>query len=189
MKKTGIRSWINCTDWKWFRISAYLPTYCTPANDAVSTTLRGGWTRHPSAKKRHHNRRETSETTPHVHHLTFSLQLHRIFHSLLDWNRFNGHLITFLIFIVSFLWHLFNLLIPVTHLNSIKYLKMSERNWGVSKWSTHIILISSSHPPPHIISPVMRGHLPPSANQQQFIARFYICWYNATVIAEKRLNL
>ena len=29
--------------------------------------LRGGWTRQQSAKFHHHNRRETSETTPHLH--------------------------------------------------------------------------------------------------------------------------
>ena len=74
-----------------------------------------------SAKWRHHNRRETSETTPHSSHLkpippshlTFSLQLHRISYSLLDWNRFNGHLITFWMFIVPLLQHLLHLLIPV----------------------------------------------------------------------------
>ena len=32
--------------------------------------LRGGWTRPQSAKWRHHNRRETSETAPHLFHLT-----------------------------------------------------------------------------------------------------------------------
>ena len=65
-------------------------------------------------------------------HLTFSLQLHRISHSLLDWNRFNGHLITFWMFIVPLLQHL-HLLIPVTHFPSVKCLKMSEQNWSVSK--------------------------------------------------------
>ena len=56
---------------------------------------------------------------------------------------------------------------PATHFTSVKCLKVSERNWSVSKWSTHIILISSSHPSPHLISPVDRGSSPPSANQQQ----------------------
>ena len=120
-----------------------------------------------SAKRSRHNRRETSETTPYSSqlkpippfHLTFSLQFHRISHSLLYWNRFNGHLITFLIFIVPLLQHLLYLLIPVTHLTSVKCLKMSEQNWSVSKWSTHIILISSITPHhltqgPGVISPL-----------------------------------
>ena len=46
-------------------------------------------------------------------HLTFSLQLRRISYSLLDWNRFNGHLITFWMLIVPLLQHLLHLLIPV----------------------------------------------------------------------------
>ena len=61
-------------------------------------------------------------------------------------------------FIVPLLQHLLHSLISVTHLTSVKCLKMSERNWSVSKWSTHIILISPFTPPhvtlgPGVISP------------------------------------
>ena len=63
--------------------------------------------------------------------------LHRISHSLLNWNSFNGHLITFWMFISPLLQHLLPLLMPVTHLTSAKCLKMSVENWIVSKWSTH----------------------------------------------------
>ena len=123
-----------------------------------------------SAKWSHHNQRETSETTPHlkpIHpsHLTFSLQLHRVSPKsarLKPFQWINGHLITFWMFIVPLLQHLLHLLIPVTHLTSVKCLKMSEQNWSISKWSTHIILISP-FTPPHLISshPWSGSHLPP----------------------------
>ena len=108
-------------------------------------------------------------------HLTFSLQLHRISHSLVDWNRFNGHLSAFLMFIVPLLQHLLYLLIPVRHITSVKCLKMSEQNWSVSKWSIPHFLISPFTP--HHLTPGP-GSSPPSANQQQqgygWVARNYI---------------
>ena len=39
-------------------------------------SLHGGWTRPPKCIWRHHNRRETSETTPHFTHLTSNLLTH-----------------------------------------------------------------------------------------------------------------
>ena len=124
-----------------------------------------------SAKWLYHNQRETSWTTPHLKpipqsRLAFSLQLHHISHSLLDWNSFSGHLITFWMFIVPLLQHLLHLLIPVTHFTSAKCLKMSEQNWSVNKWSTHISLIS----------PVVRGSSPPSVWKKKvsFQTMFFI---------------
>ena len=101
------------------------PISCLPtpkpeeiANDAASTwwldptpSRPNGVTTTGGRLPRPHLTHFTSN--PKVSHLTFSLQLHRISYSLLDWNRFNGHLITFWMFIVPLLQHLLHLLIPV----------------------------------------------------------------------------
>ena len=105
---------------------------------------------------------KADRTSPHSSHLKPIPPISSHLFTSASSNRFNGHLITFRIPIIPLLQHLLHLLIPVTHLTSVKCLKMSEQNnWSVSKWSTHIIFISSSHPSPHLISPVVRGgHLP-----------------------------
>ena len=101
----------------------------------------------------------TSLISPQTH--SFSLQLHPVSHSLLDWNSFNGHLITFLMFIVPLLQHLLHLLITVTHFTSVECLKISEQNnyWSVSKWSTRIILTSPFTPPHLTRGPGVISHL------------------------------
>ena len=96
-------------------------------------------------------------------HLTFLLQLHRISRSLLDWNCFNGHLITFWMFIVPLLQHLLHLLIPVR----LSRISLQSNVWRCPsriEASVSGVLISSSS---HSISPVVRGLSPPFANQQQ----------------------
>ena len=90
-------------------------------------------------------------------YLTFSLQLHRIWNSLLDWHSFNGHLIKFWMFIVPLLQHLPHLPIPVMHLTSNVWRCPTRIEASVSG----ALISSSSQPSPHLISPVVRGSSPP----------------------------
>ena len=74
--------------------------------------LRGGWTRNPMASPQPEEdlRDHTSPITPQTHYSISSYLFYfssLVFpHSLLDWNRFNEHLITFWMFIVPLLQHL-----------------------------------------------------------------------------------
>ena len=124
-----------------------------------------------SVKWRHHNWIETSETKPHLKpipqsHLTFSLQLHRISHSLLDWNRFNGNLITFWKFTVPLLQHLLHLLIPVR----MSRISLQSNVWicpsRIEASVSGALISSASYSSLHLISSVVRGSSPPFANQQ-----------------------
>ena len=90
-----------------------------PANDAASmrwldpTPSRpNGVTTTGGRPPRPHLTHLTSNPFPHLIS-PFHFSFIAFSHSLLDWNRFNRHLITFWMFIVPLLQHLLHLLIPV----------------------------------------------------------------------------
>ena len=99
-------------------------------------------------------------------------------HFLLNWNHFNGHLITFWMFIVPLQQHLLHLLIATCHTSHFSQMFEDVR----VKFN---LILSSSHPSPHLISTVVKGgHLPPPQindnNQYSRMAiRLNIFWFLA----------